>query len=133
MSKQISAGISGTPSMAPQQRPILVQDSVGIPYFFMRLSTIVSALERIPEGGSSGFLRVIDSKTIAFPSFNGNGMFFSTGNLASNPAVGLLFIDFEVPNRIRFHGRAIVSADDDLIASYPEAELIVRVTLTRCG
>ncbi len=78
-----------------------------------------------------GHVTVIDEKTIAFPSYNGNGMFYSTGNMRSHEKVGLLFIDFEQPNRIRFHGSASVSDGDDLMAAYPEAELIVRITLSK--
>ncbi len=83
------------------------------------------------KGGAAGFVRVLDEKTLAFPSYNGNGMFFSMGNLVGNPAIGCLFMDFEVPRRIRFHGRAEVSATDPLLSEYPESELIVRVTLTQ--
>ncbi|HEX5539304.1 MAG TPA: pyridoxamine 5'-phosphate oxidase family protein, partial [Methylophilaceae bacterium] len=49
------------------------------------------------KGGNRGFVRVIDSKTLVFPSFDGNGMFLSMGNITANPKVGLLFIDFETP------------------------------------
>lgn len=79
------------------------------------------------KGGAPGFVRVLDERTIAFPSYNGNGMFFSMGNIAARPEIGCLFMDFEAPHRIRFHGRATVSADDPLTATYPECELIVRV------
>ena len=83
------------------------------------------------KGGAPGFIRVLDEQTIAFPSYNGNGMFFSMGNLVGNPAMGCLFMDFEDPRRIRFHGTAEVCADDPLLREYPESELIVRVTLSK--
>lgn len=83
------------------------------------------------KGGPVGFVKVIDEKTIAFPSYDGNGMFYSMGNISGNAKVGLLFIDFETPNRVRFHGEATVSADDPLMAEYKEAELIVRVKATK--
>jgi uncharacterized protein len=79
------------------------------------------------KGGPAGFVRVIDAHTLAFPSYDGNGMFKSLGNVSVNPAVGLLFIDFEKPRRLRVNGRATVSASDPLLASFPGAELIVRV------
>ena len=47
------------------------------------------------KGGDPGFVRVLDEQTIAFPIYNGNGMFLSAGNLLVNAQVGLLFIDFE--------------------------------------
>ena len=42
-----------------------------------------------------GFVRVVDERTLAFPSYDGNGMFQSLGNVLVNPKVGLLFVDFE--------------------------------------
>ncbi len=79
------------------------------------------------KGGEVGFVRVLDSKTIAFPLYDGNGMFFSAGNMKTCPDVGLLFIDFENPHRLRLHGKASVSSDDELMDCYHEAQLIVRV------
>jgi hypothetical protein len=81
------------------------------------------------KGGNPGFVRVLDGKTIAFPAFNGNGMYLSLGNVSANNRVGMLFIDFENPHRLRLHGRAVVSAEDPLLAEYHEAEQIVRVTV----
>ncbi len=82
------------------------------------------------KGGDPGFIKVIDEQTIVFPSYDGNGMFFSMGNIAGNAEVGLLFIDFETPNRVRLQGRATVSADDALVTEYREAEMIVRVQVS---
>jgi hypothetical protein len=39
------------------------------------------------RGGDPGFVRVIDERTIAFPNYNGNGMYVSMGNLGHNPKV----------------------------------------------
>ncbi len=82
------------------------------------------------KGGNAGFVKVVDSKTLAFPSYDGNGMFLSMGNIKENNKVGLLFIDFETPHRVRVHGTATVSKDDPLLSEYHEAELIVRVAIT---
>src|SRR5438477_10550820 len=58
------------------------------------------------KGGAPGFVRTVDPKTIAFPNYNGNGMFLSMGNISGNHKVGMLFIDFETPHRVRVHGEA---------------------------
>ena len=79
------------------------------------------------KGGLPGFVRVLDRRTLAFPSYDGNGMFKSLGNVLANPHVGLLFIDFEQPNRLRVNGVASVSADDPLLTQCEGAQLIVRV------
>ena len=80
------------------------------------------------KGGAPGFVRVIDEKTLVFPSYDGNGMFKSMGNVRATGKVGLLFLDFEQPKRIRVNGIATVSADDPLLADTIGAQLIVRVT-----
>jgi predicted pyridoxine 5'-phosphate oxidase superfamily flavin-nucleotide-binding protein len=82
------------------------------------------------KGGEPGFVRVLDEHTIAFPVFDGNGMYLTAGNLASTKKVGLLFIDFEGRKRLRVNGVASVSEDDPLLADYPEAQLMVRVAAT---
>lgn len=79
------------------------------------------------KGGDPGFVRVIDDQTIAFPSYDGNGMYVSTGNALVNPHVGLLFIDFEGGRRLRLNGEASIDPADPLLAEYPGAELVVRV------
>ncbi|MEQ8233538.1 MAG: pyridoxamine 5'-phosphate oxidase family protein [Gammaproteobacteria bacterium] len=81
------------------------------------------------KGGDPGFITIVDQRTIAFPSYDGNGMYFSMGNIAGNANIGMLFIDFENPHRIRLQGSASVSADDPLLAQYKEAELVVRVAI----
>jgi uncharacterized protein len=79
------------------------------------------------KGGAPGFVAVLDEKTIAFPSYNGNGMFLSMGNIATTHQVGLLFIDFIEQLRLRLNGEATVDVSDPLLEACPEAELIVRV------
>lgn len=81
------------------------------------------------KGGNVGLVTVVDNKTLAFPSYDGNGMFLSMGNMMLNNKVGLLFIDFETPHRVRVHGTASVSRDDALLSNYHEAQMIVRVTI----
>ncbi|UVE16877.1 pyridoxamine 5'-phosphate oxidase family protein [Pseudomonas sp. LS44] len=82
------------------------------------------------KGGDPGFVRIVDSTTLVFPSYDGNGMHLSMGNATQNPQVGLLFISFERPHRLRVQGTASVSRDDPLMADYKEADCIVRVQLS---
>ena len=83
------------------------------------------------KGGLPGFVQVLDEKTLAFPSYDGNGQFRSLGNLLVNPRVGLLFIDFERPKRLRVQGVAHIRDEPDLVARWEGAELIVTVTAER--
>ncbi len=82
------------------------------------------------KGGEPGFIKVIDEKTIAFPSYDGNGMFLSLGNINASNKVGMLFIDFETPHRVRVHGTASINKHDPLIKEFDGAELVVRITVT---
>lgn len=79
------------------------------------------------KGGDPGFVRVLDERTVAFPNYDGNGMYLSAGNMFANPHVGMLFIDFEQQHRMRLNGVARIEQDDPLLADYPEAQFIVRV------
>jgi predicted pyridoxine 5'-phosphate oxidase superfamily flavin-nucleotide-binding protein len=82
------------------------------------------------KGGAPGFVRVVDEHTVAFPNYDGNGMYLSLGNLVENPRVGLLFISFTEPKRVRLNGLASISDDDPLLPEWPEAQLVVRVRAT---
>jgi len=82
------------------------------------------------KGGDVGLAKVIDNQTLVFPNYDGNGMYMSMGNLAQNSEVGLLFISFERPHRIRVQGTATVSREDPLLAQFPGADMLVRVKLS---
>jgi hypothetical protein len=79
------------------------------------------------KGGMPGFARVSAPDEIVFPDYDGNGMFKSLGNIAVNPNVGLLFINFEKPRRLRVNGTASFSRSDELLTQTVGAQLIVRV------
>ncbi|MDT7536544.1 MAG: uncharacterized protein QOI82_129 [Actinomycetota bacterium] len=83
------------------------------------------------KGGDAGFVRVLDDRTLCFPVYDGNGMYLSLGNLLVNPKVGLLFVDFESPSRLRIEGSATLAENDAQLATYPEAQGVVRVTVER--
>jgi predicted pyridoxine 5'-phosphate oxidase superfamily flavin-nucleotide-binding protein len=83
------------------------------------------------KGGAPGFVRVVDEHTIAFPVYDGNGMFLSLGNIRAHADVGMLFIDFEQPNRLRVNGVATVDRDDPLLGAMTGAILVVRVRTTK--
>lgn len=82
------------------------------------------------KGGAPGFVRVLDERTLVFPAYDGNGMFLSLGNAAATGRVGLLFIDFVRPSRVRVHGVASVETDDPLRGAWPGAIAVVRVAVT---
>jgi len=97
------------------------------PLFFLATADAEGRPDCSYKGGRPGFVRVVDPQTLAFPSYDGNGMFKSLGNVLVNPSVGILFIDFEKPNRLRVNGRASVHEDDPLLSDFVGAQVIVRV------
>ena len=83
------------------------------------------------KGGDPGFVQVSGPSELLFPSYDGNGMFRSLGNLLVNPGVGLLFIDFQSPRRLRVNGRAFVEDAPERLARFVGAQLVVRVHAER--
>ena len=83
------------------------------------------------KGGVPGFVRVADDGALLFPSYDGNGMFRSLGNLLVNARVGLLFIDFESPHRVRVQGTAQFLREHPVMAEYAEAQYLVLITVSK--
>jgi hypothetical protein len=81
------------------------------------------------KGGDPGFVRVAGPAELVFPCYDGNGMFLSMGNATENPNVGLLFIDFESPRRLRVNGTAQIAPAETVSPPYFEAQFIVRVNV----
>ena len=100
----------------------------GAVYFFIATADAEGRPDCSFKGGVPGFVRVTGPSELAFPDYDGNGMFKSLGNILANPGVGLLFIDMgEKPRRLRVNGTASVSHDDPLMQRFAGAQLLVRV------
>src|SRR5687768_13835852 len=98
------------------------------PMFFVATADDSGQPDCSYKGGLPGFVRVLDDRTLAFPDYDGNGMYRSLGNALINPHVGLLFIDFEKQKRIRVNGTAQISENDPLRTAYPGSVFMIRVT-----
>lgn len=89
------------------------------------------------KGGDPGFVRVLDRQTLAMPSYDGNGMFRTLGNIESDPRLALLFVDPGRPWRLRVHGTGAVRTGGELVASFHGADAVLVVTIRRlfpnCG
>jgi len=97
-------------------------------YFFIATADAQGRPDCSFKGGAPGFVRVTGPAELAFPDYDGNGMFKSLGNVLVNPHVGLLFIAMHGrPQRLRINGTASVSRDDPLLRETIGAQLIVRV------
>ena len=99
-----------------------------LPYFFLATADAEGRPDCSFKGGLPGFVRVTGLSELAFPDYDGNGMFKSLGNVLVNPNVGLLFIALHgKPQRLRVNGVASVGDSDPLVKETVGAQLIVRV------
>ena len=99
-----------------------------VAFFFIATADARGWLDCSFKGGPSGFVRITGPSVLAFPDYDGNGMFKSLGNLVVNPNIGLLFISMnDKPKRLRVNGSARVSDTDPLLGKTIGAQLIVRV------
>jgi uncharacterized protein len=66
------------------------------------------------RGGPTGFLRVLDDKTLGYADFRGNVQYISTGNLINNDRVSIILMDYAHRRRLKLLGRVrMVALDDD--------------------
>lgn len=100
----------------------------GAGFFFLATADAEGRPDCSFKGGPPGFVKVLSPELLAFPDYDGNGMFKSLGNIKVNPHVGLLFVSMgDKPKRLRVNGRASLHLDDPLMSEQPGAQLIVRV------
>jgi len=99
-----------------------------LPYFFLATADADGRPDCSFKGGIPGFVAVTWPSELAFPDYDGNGMFKSLGNILINAKVGILFIAMHgKPQRLRVNGMATVSREDPLLLQSVGAQLIVRV------
>lgn len=84
------------------------------------------------RGGLPGFVRVLNEQRLAFPDYAGNTMFNTLGNLAADPRVGLLFIDFARGDVLQVTGQARIAWERGEVAALgiAEAERAVEVVVS---
>ncbi len=83
------------------------------------------------KGGPEGFVKVLNDSTLVFPGFDGNGMFYSVGNIEGQGKIGMLFMDFETPHRVRVQGTARLVREHALMAEYTEAQYLIFVDVSK--
>ncbi len=82
------------------------------------------------KGGAPGFVNIIDGRTLVFPNYDGNGMYFSMGNIATSSEIGMLFMAFDKPARLRVQGRGTLTDDKAIVSRFPGAQFAVKVDIT---
>jgi hypothetical protein len=101
--------------------------------FFALATSGPDGLDCSPRGDPKGFVRVVDDRTIIVPDRRGNNRIDSMRNLIHDPRVALLFLIPGVSETLRVMGRATISTDPDLCASFtmhgrvPRSVLVIDV------
>ena len=75
-------------------------------------------------------MNIIDGHTLVFFNYDGNGMYFSMCNIATTSEIGVLFMAFDRPARLRVRGRATLSDDKAMVSRFPRAQFAVKVGIT---
>jgi uncharacterized protein len=101
----------------------------GALFFFLATADADGRPDCSFKGGMPGFVRITGAGELTFPSYDGNGMFKSLGNIRANPAIGMLFIDMgDSPRRLRVNGDATLVLDGPALRDWDGAQALVRVT-----
>jgi predicted pyridoxine 5'-phosphate oxidase superfamily flavin-nucleotide-binding protein len=85
----------------PQQRAIERADTL-----FIASVHADAGADASHRGGQPGFVRVLNERRLLIPDYAGNNMFQTLGNIAADPRVGLLFVDFDTGTTLQMTGRA---------------------------
>ena len=107
---------------APQRRAIERADTLFIASVHADAGADVSH-----RGGQPGFVRVQDARRLLIPDYAGNNMFQTLGNIAADPRVGLLLVDFETGTTLQLTGRARILWERAALAGLEGAERALAV------
>jgi PPOX class probable FMN-dependent enzyme len=101
---------------------------------FLALATVgPEGLDCSPRGDLPGFVRITDPKTLILPDRRGNNRIDSLRNIVRDPRVALLFLIPGSGTTFRVNGRAVLSADPELLDSFavdgkpPRTAMVVTV------
>ena len=81
------------------------------------------------RGGQTGFVRVLDENRLRIPDYAGNNMFQTLGNVATDPRVGVLFVDFDTGTTLQLTGRARILWETEDLAELKGAARALAVEL----
>lgn len=97
--------------------------------FFLATAHQTAGADVSHRGGTPGFVRALDDRTIVWPDYRGNTMFMSLGNLETHPYAGLLFVDFETGDLLQLTGAARIEWDPKRARPFPGAERVIELRI----
>lgn len=92
--------------------PNLAEFLAGLDMFYLGTASAEGQPYIQYRGGSPGFLKVLDDRTLAFADFGGNRQYITLGNLSENPRAFLFLMDYANRRRVKLWGTARVVEDD---------------------
>ncbi|MFE9425057.1 pyridoxamine 5'-phosphate oxidase family protein [Kitasatospora sp. NPDC006697] len=98
--------------------------------FFLTTADGSGSPDTSHRGGNPGFVEVLGPNRLRWPDYSGNAMFATLGNLAENPAAGLLFLDWRDGSVLQLTGTARTDWDPEHAARVPGAQRLVEFELT---
>ena len=101
----------------------------GADTFFIGTCHPGGAADASHRGGNPGFVQVDSPGTLCWPDYDGNAMFMTLGNLALDPRVGLLFLDWAQGTALQVSGRAVLDWRPESAAVLPGALRVVRMSI----
>jgi PPOX class probable FMN-dependent enzyme len=99
------------------------------PFFCLSTSDSQGRCDASPRGGPSGFIKVLDEHTLAFPDLSGNRLIDSLSNIVENPNIGMLIMTPGHDETIRVDGTAQISTAPDAIAIWDDILGGVKATI----
>jgi predicted pyridoxine 5'-phosphate oxidase superfamily flavin-nucleotide-binding protein len=92
--------------------PDLIEFLSGLDMFYLGTANAEGQPYIQYRGGSPGFLKVLDDRTLAFADFGGNRQYITLGNLSDNPKAFIFLMDYANSQRVKLWGTASVVEDD---------------------
>ena len=92
------------------------------PFLTMSTSSSNGKMDASPRGGASGFVKVVDKKTLVIPDAKGNNRVDSISNIIETGTIGLLFLIPGVDETLRINGSAYLSTDNTYLELFTEEQ-----------
>jgi uncharacterized protein len=103
------------------------------PFVVIASGDVQGALDASPRGGPPGFVRVADTRTLLIPDSPGNNRLDTLTNIISTGSVGLLFMIPGVDETLRVNGRARLTDDASILATFADdkrtPKLVIEITV----
>ena len=99
------------------------------PFFCLSTSDSQGHCDASPRGGPSGFIKVIDENTLAFPDLSGNRLIDSLSNIVENPNIAMLIMTPGHDETIRVDGTAQITTDPNAVALWDDILGGVKATI----